>query len=589
MNTRKQQHSHQDFSQAYSSRWRYVLVTVLFSCMFLALIAQAVYLQVVDNEYLQSQGDARYLRVKNEVPTRGMILDRNGQPLAISTPVDSIWAHPPTIIQNKDKYSYAQLAELLSVSRQQFLQLVAKNKARQFLYLKRHLPPKQAQRIIELDVPGISAVREYRRYYPAGPVVGHVLGFTNIDDVGQEGVELAFNEVLSGHAGKTQVLKDQVGHIVEYVEQLSPVEHGNDITLSLDARIQYLAYRYLQAAVKKHQASSASLVALDAKTGEILAMVNAPDFNPNNRAELKSSRVRNRAITDLFEPGSVVKPFTIGMVMDEGEIEAGTVVDTSPGYLMIGEHKISDTKDYGELTVAGVIKKSSNVGAAKIAMQIAPRHLVKTFDKLGFGHAVDIGLQGEQKGLLPKRRKWRPIEHATLSYGYGTSVNTLQLARAYTALANDGRILPISLHPVKQQPQGKRVFSKETVQELRSMLESVVSTEGTAKLGRVEQYSVAGKTGTVHRLVNGQYDNDSYISVFAGFAPASNPDVVMVVVVNDPQGDDYYGGLVAAPVFSSVMSGALRFRNILPDKIEQSVGQTDLTAKHNRVDDEGVM
>lgn len=573
MNARRQKKSNQDFSQAYSSQWRYTLVSVLFGLMFVVLIAQAVYLQVVDKEYLQSQGDARYLRVKNEQPTRGMILDRYGQPLAISTPVDSIWAHPPTIMQNQSKYSYKKLTQLLGISRQQFLQLVAKNKSRQFLYLKRHLSPMQAQKIIDLDVPGINSVREYRRYYPAGPVVGHVLGFTNIDNVGQEGAELAFNKILSGHPGKTQVLKDQVGHVVEYVEQLSPVEHGEDITLSLDARIQYLAYRYLQAAVKRHRAPSASLVALDAKTGEILAMVNAPDFNPNNRAELKSARFRNRAITDLFEPGSVIKPFTIAMALDEGQVQADTVVDTSPGYMMIGRSKISDTKDYGELTVSEVIRKSSNVGSAKVAMELAPRYLVKILDDLGFGHSADIGLQGERKGLLPKRRKWRPVEHATLSYGYGLSVSALQLARAYTALATDGRVLPVSLHPVKRPPKGERVFSSGTTNELRAMLESVVSIEGTARKAAIDQYRVAGKTGTVHRLVDGRYDEDSYISVFAGFAPASDPDVVMVVVVHDPKGDDYYGGLVAAPVFSSVMSGALRFRNVMPDKVEAPLEQ----------------
>ena len=576
MNAGRNKEINQDFSQAYTARWRYVLVSVLFGVMFLALISQAVYLQVVDNEYLQSQGDARYLRVKNEQPTRGMILDRHGKPLAVSTPVDSIWAHPPTIIKNQSKYSYSKLSKLLGLSRQQFLQLVTKNKGRQFMYLKRHLSPKQAQEIIALEIPGINSLREYRRYYPAGPVVGHVLGFTNIDNVGQEGAELAFNSILSGHAGKTQVLKDQVGHVVEYVEQLSPVEHGNSITLSLDARIQYLAYRYLQAAVKKNQASSASLVVLDAKTGEILAMVNAPDFNPNNRAELKSSHFRNRAITDLFEPGSVVKPFTIAMAIDQGEVNPDTLVDTSPGYMMIGSNKISDTKNYGELTVAGVIVKSSNIGSAKIAMQLAPRHLVRTFDKLGFGHATDIGLQGEQKGLVPKRRKLRTVEHATLSYGYGLSVNTLQLARAYTALANDGKVLPVSLYPVRQRPEGEKVFSSETVIQLKDMLKSVVSLEGTAKKAKVEQYSVAGKTGTAHRLVNGRYDDDSYTSVFAGFAPADDPELVMVVVVNDPQGDDYYGGLVAAPVFSNVMTGALRFRNVLPDDVTTSSDSENL-------------
>lgn len=551
------------------STWRYKMIGLIFGSVFIGLIVRAVYLQIIDNEYLQSEGDARYLRVQKEEATRGMIVDRNKQPLAISTPVDSIWMHPPTILRQQKEYSYKELSKLLGMSRDQLLKKAQKAKAKEFSYVKRHLSPQIANKILALEVPGINAVREYKRYYPAGPVLGHVLGFTNIDNEGQEGLELAYNEALKGQAGRTHVLRDQKGHIVEYVEQLSRVKHGEDIKLSLDARIQYLAYRYLQAAVKKHKASSASLVALDAKTGEILAMVSMPDFNPNDRSDLKSAQFRNRSITDSFEPGSTMKPFTIAMALEEGVVKPHSIVDTEKGFYYIGRSRISDTKPYGEISVSDVIKKSSNIGSAKIAMMMQPRDLYDTYRELGFGSTNDLKIPGEQRGILAKRKKWRPIEHATLSYGYGLSVNTLQLARAYLALANDGVLLPVSLHPVAEKPKGTRVFSKDVVDQVALMLEAAVSDKGTAPKARVDQYRVGGKTGTAHKVVNGQYQDDSYMSLFAGFAPISDPEIVLVVSVNDPKGVDYYGGLVAAPVFSSVMSGALRFRDVVPDAIEE--------------------
>ena len=531
------------------STWRYKAIGVLFGGMFLALIARSVFLQVIDTEYLQSQGDARYLRVQKEQPTRGMILDRNGQPLAISTPVDSIWVHPATILEQKDRYSYKQLGELLGISRDDLLNRATQKKAKQFMYLKRHLPPQVAQKIINLEIPGVNKVREYKRYYPAGPVMGHVLGFTNIDNKGQEGLELAYDKELKGQAGRTQVLRDKMGRVVEYVEQLSRVRHGDNINLSIDARIQYLAYRHLQAAVKKHQASSASLVALDAKTGEILAMISAPDFNPNDRAQLKSARFRNRSITDSFEPGSTVKPFTIAMAIEEGVVSAETLIDAGPGHYYIGRSRINDTKPHGEISVSEVISKSSNIGSAKVAMMMEPRDLYDTYRDLGYGETNKLRLQGEARGILSKRKKWRPIEHATMSYGYGLSINTLQLARSYQALANNGKLLPVSLHPVKSAKEGRRVFSEETVAQVNAMLEQAASEDGTAPKAQVPQYRVAGKTGTAHRVIDGKYQDDSYTSTFAGFAPVSDPEIVLVVSVNDPRGVDYYGGLVAAPVF----------------------------------------
>lgn len=549
------------------STWRYSVVWVVFCASFVALFGRAVYLQVIDKDYLQSQGDARYLRTQKDLPNRGMIVDRHSQPLAISTPVNSIWVQPQTIYQQRDKYSYRQLTELLGMTRAELIDRVKAKQSREFVYLKRQVTPQLADKILALEVPGVNSAREFKRYYPAGPVTSHVIGFTNIDNIGQEGAELTFNKRLKGSAGKSRVLRDKRGHVVEYVEQISPVQHGSNVQLSLDLRIQYLAYRYLQAAVKKHQAASASLVALDAKTGEVLAMASAPDFNPNDRSDLTSSRFRNRAITDLFEPGSTVKPLSIGMVLDEGAVSEEEVIDTDPGYYYIGNSKITDTSNHGEITVKEVIQYSSNIGTAKLVMQTPAKRLFEAYSNFGFGQINNLGLPGEQKGLLAKRKKWRPIEHATLSYGYGLSVNTLQLARAYQALANNGMLLPVSIHPLTQTPKGERVLSEQTAKALHIMMESVVSSEGTAPLAQVPSYRVAGKTGTVHKYVDGAYSSDNYLSLFVGFAPASDPDVVIAVIVNDPQGDDYYGGKVAGPVFSKVMEGALRYRNIVPDAL----------------------
>ncbi len=558
------------------STWRYKVVGVIFGGFFIGLVARAGYLQVVDRDYLQSQGNARYLRVQTEPPTRGMIRDRNGEPLAISTPVDSIWMNPSKILEQQSEYSYKKLSKLLGITRDKLLNLAEKRKTREFVYLKRHLAPQDAKAILALNVPGINSVREYKRYYPAAQVTGHVVGFTNIDNAGQEGLELVFDEQLKGRNGRTRVLRDRVGHVVEHVEQLSRVQHGDDVTVSIDSRIQYLAHRHLEAAVKAHKAKTASLVALNAKTGEVLAMVSMPDFNPNDRSELKSSQFKNRSITDSFEPGSTMKPFTVAMALEAGAIKADTLIDTEDGVMQVGGSRIRDTKKLGEITVSDVIKKSSNIGSAKVAMMMRPRDLYNTYVDLGFGQKNKLTLKGEQRGILANRKKWRPIEHATMSYGYGLSVNTLQLARSYLALANEGVLLPVSLHPVKEVPEGERVFSKETVEQVAKMLELAVGDKGTAPAARVDQYRVGGKTGTAHKVINGKYQDDAYMSLFAGYAPLSDPQIVLVVMIDDPRGVDYYGGLVAAPVFSKVMSGALRYMQVPPDNIDN---------KHN-VDEE---
>ncbi len=557
---------------AFAGRHWLVLVVLFLSLGLLA--ARAVFLQVVDTDYLKAQGDARYLRVVHTPPTRGMIIDRNGEPLAVSTPVDSVWAHPGTLL--KQGHSWRKLARLLKVSPAHLKKLCRKNRQREFTYLKRHLPPDTVKRIMSLKIPGVDLVREYRRYYPAGPYTGHVLGFTNIDDEGQEGIELAHNAHLTGVAGTTRVLKDRLGHIVERVERIQPVINGRDLRISLDARIQFLAHRYLQAAMHRHQAKSASVVVLDAKTGEVLAMVNAPSFNPNNRDDIRGSRFRNRAVTDVFEPGSTIKPFTVAMALASGRFGPDTRVDTAPGHLLVGRHRIRDVKDYGLLTVSRVIVKSSNVGAAKIAMEFEPQRLFAALKALGFGYATGVGLPGEVSGTLPARRRWRPIEQATLAFGYGLSSTPLQLARAYAVLANDGILLPVSIAPVQGPVVGDRVMEPTIARQMREMLEKSVSDHGTGRAARVDRYRVAGKTGTVHKVTESGYAEDRYMSVFAGMAPASDPRLVMVVVVNDPRGENYYGGEVAAPVFSKVMAGALRLLNLPPDRHAEPERQADI-------------
>jgi cell division protein FtsI (penicillin-binding protein 3) len=545
----------------YLGRQRFVLA-VLFMALAL-LAARATNLQLEDKDYLQAQGAARYQRTQETASHRGMIMDRHGTPLAVSTPVDSVWAHPPTLWA--EGHSWGRLAKLLGTTTAKLKKQVRSSLQRKFVYLKRHIPPARARQLMALAIPGVDIRREYRRYYPSGPVFGQVIGFTDIDDRGQEGLELAYDDQLAGAPGKALVLRDRVGHVVEHTALIQPVRDGSDLRITLDARLQYLAYRHLKSAVRKHRARGASLVMLDARNGEVLAMVNEPSFNPNNRADRQGNRFRNRAATDVFEPGSTMKPFTVAAALQHETCVPDTRIDTSPGVLKIGGHRIRDTRDYGLLTVSKVVMKSSNIGAAKIAMRFSPNALVETFSRLGFGASTNFGFPGEVAGNLPVRRKWRPVEHATLSYGYGLSTTALQLARAYTALATDGELLPASLLPRVGPVERVRVFEPRVVAQVRHMLELAVSDQGTGSSARIDRYRVAGKTGTVHKIVNGRYADDRYLSVFAGFAPVRQPRLVMVVVVDDPRGADYFGGKVAAPVFSQVMTGALRLLNVAPE------------------------
>ncbi len=559
-----------------SSKLRYFVVLVLFAGMFTAMLARAAYLQIIEPDYLVSEGEARHIRIREQSVPRAMIVDRNGTPLAISTPVDSVWAHPQTVLD--EGHSWGVLSRALGMEVEELSKKLRDASGRQFLYLKRHLSPGDAQEVVKLEVPGIHLEREYRRYYPTAAVAAQVVGFTDIDEKGQEGLELTFDKQLTGSPGRTRVMQDRVGHIVDYVEQLSPPRPGKELRISLDMRIQYLAHRSLLTAYTYHKAESASLVALDAKTGEILAMVSAPDFNPNDGSERVNHRVKNRAITDAFEPGSTIKPITVAMALQQGLIDVNTEFDTSPMY--VGSKAISDTGNYGLLKAEGVIVKSSNVGAVKIAFLSELGSLIEPITRLGFGSVTGVRLPGEQSGNTPTNREvWREVEHATLAYGHGFTTTTLQLAQAYTAFANRGLMLSPTILP-RTNATGTPVFKSSVIDELVPMLESVTSDIGTASLARVNNYRVAGKTGTVERLVGGGYATDSYTSVFAGFAPADDPDIVLVVVVHDPRGEEYFGGSVAAPVFSAVMKGALRLRNIRPTVEEQlwvAVDETELS------------
>ncbi|MEJ2685826.1 MAG: penicillin-binding transpeptidase domain-containing protein [Gammaproteobacteria bacterium] len=543
---------------------RRTLILVLLGVAFAAVVARDLYLQVLDKDFLQGEADARQLRVVEIPAHRGMILDREGQPLAISTPVDSVWANPKEL--NPAPRYLPALAKLLNLKTSDLRRLLAKRANKEFVYLKRQIDPSLAHRVKELGAPGVYLQREYKRYYPAGEVTAHVLGFTNIDDVGQEGLELSYDDWLRGEPGSKRVIQDGRHHIIEDVDQIRAPRPGHNLTLSLDRGIQYLAYRELKAAVLKHHAKSGSVVVLDPKTDEVLAMVNQPSFNPNNRTHIDQAAMRNRAVTDVFEPGSTMKPFTIAAALESGRYTPHTPIGTAPGFIRVGDNTIRDDADYGMLDVTGVITKSSNVGATKIALSISPKRQWSMLTRMGFGETTGSGFPGEVSGRLPFYRNWPKVERASVAFGYGISVTALQLARAYAVLADGGVRHPVTFLKLDKPPVGHRVITAKIAREMRTMLETEVSRQGTGYKARVPGYRVAGKTGTVHKFIDGSYAKHQYISVFAGMAPASDPRLVMVVMINDPQGV-YYGGLVAAPVFSKVMAGSLRLLDVSPDDL----------------------
>jgi len=544
---------------------RLSLVIAFFGLAAASLIARAVHLQVLNKDFLNRQADSRHLRTEKISAHRGSITDRNGNPLAISTPVDSVWANPQELVIAVDRVP--ELARTLNLDAELLMRRITRSMNKEFLYLKRHLSPDQAHAVMSLKLPGVNVLREYRRYYPAGEVTGHLVGFTNVDDKGQEGIELAYNYWLSGESGAKRVLKDRLGRSVENIESIRAPRHGKDLRISIDLRLQYLAYRALKAAIQQHKAESGSVVVLDTVTGEVLAMVNQPTYNPNDRAQYSAERYRNRAITDIFEPGSSIKPLIIAAALESGRYRAGSMVDTAPGYVVVGPKKIEDTRNLGRISLATVLVRSSNVGATKIALSLEPDQLWATLSSFGLGSLTASLFPGESAGLLAHYDDWRQITQATLGYGYGVSVTPLQLAQAYAALGSDGILRPVSLVRLDEPASGERILASDNAIAVRRMLEEVVKPGGTGKNASVTGYRVAGKTGTSWKFSAGGYSKDKYFSIFAGLAPASEPRLAAVVVIDEPTGDLYYGSDVAAPVFAEVMTESLRLFAIAPDAL----------------------
>ncbi|AZT82924.1 penicillin-binding protein 2 [Marinobacter sp. NP-4(2019)] len=542
--------------------WRYGSVLGVFLLVVGALGWRLVDLHVVDNEFLRKQGDVRTIRVESIDAHRGVITDRHGEPLAVSTPVQTVWANPSELDPQEPRLSH--LARLLDISEARLRQRLVTYEGREFIYLRRKIQPGLAERALALEIPGIYSRQEYRRYYPAGEVTSHVVGFANIDENGQEGIELAYNQWLSGESGRKRVLKDNRGRVIKDLTLIRDARPGRDLALSIDLRLQYLAYRELKAVVEAHSARGGTLVMLDVDTGEVLAMVNQGSYNPNDRSQLSADRLRNRAITDLFEPGSTMKPVAMAAALESGKYNLNSTIDTAPGYRRFGRFTIRDSHNYGVLGVTGIIAKSSNVGMSKIATELGGDVIRNLYSRLGIGQPTGIGFPGEAVGVLPAPPKWRPVEEATLSYGYGMSVNALQLAQAYMVLANGGIRYPLSLMKLDERPVGERVLSEKVSFQVREMLREVVEN-GTGKRAQPGFYSAGGKTGTVHLVGKGGYEDSQYKAIFAGMAPIDHPRIVTVVAVDAPQSGEYYGGEVAAPVFARVMSDALRLLNVKPE------------------------
>lgn len=539
------------------------MVVMFFALATIVLLARAVQLQVFSTEFLNQQADTRHLRTEKISAHRGSVVDRNGEPLAISTPVDSVWANPQELVAAVDHVP--ELAGILDIDPDQLMRRITRSMDKEFLYLKRHLSPEVAGQVLSLKLPGVSALREYRRYYPAGEVAGHLVGFTNIDDDGQEGLELAFNHWLSGESGSKRVLKDRLGRAVENVANIKSPRHGKDLRSSIDLRLQYLAYRTLKGAIQKHKAGSGSVVILDVRTGEVLAMVNQPSYNPNDRSQFSAERYRNRAVTDIFEPGSSIKPLILAAALESGRYQGSSVIDTSPGYVIVGPKRIEDPNNLGRVSLTTILSRSSNVGVTKIAMSLEADQLWQAMTRFGLGSLTSSGFPGESAGLLTHYNDWRQINQATLGYGYGVSVTALQLAQAYAAIGNDGEIRPVSLVALDQPNVSRRIISSENALTVRRMMEEVVRPGGTGSEASVPGYRIAGKTGTSWKFAPGGYSEDKYFSIFAGLAPASDPRVAAVVIIDEPTGNLYYGGDVAAPLFGNVMAESLRLLAVPPD------------------------
>ena len=542
--------------------WRFGSVLGVFLLVVAGIAWRLVDLHVVDNDFLRKQGDVRTIRVESIDAHRGVVTDRHGEPLAVSTPVQTVWANPSET--DPEDPQLTVLARILGLSEGALRERLRQYAGREFIYLRRKVQPSVAREALALGVGGIYARQEYRRYYPAGEVTAHVVGFTDIDEHGQEGIELAYNKWLTGEPGQKRVLKDNRGRVIKDLMLIRDARPGKDLELSIDLRLQYLAYRELKAVVGAHKARGGTLVMLDVDTGEVLAMVNQGSYNPNDRSQLAAENLRNKAITDLFEPGSTMKPLTIAAALESGEYTVNSTIDTSPGFRRFGRFTIRDHRNYGVLDLTEIIVKSSNVGVSNIATDLGGNTLRNLYARLGLGQATGIGFPGEAVGVLPAPPKWRPVEESTLSYGYGMSVNALQLAQAYMVIANGGVRYPLSLMKQEQRPQGQRVLSEQVTRAVRDMLKQAVA-RGTGKRAQPGLYAAGGKTGTVHLVGANGYEDSQYKAIFAGMAPIDDPRIVTVVAVDAPQAGEYYGGEVAAPVFARVMGDALRLLNVKPE------------------------
>ncbi|HMM52241.1 MAG: penicillin-binding protein 2 [Burkholderiales bacterium] len=541
--------------------WRSQVVMLMVAIAFVALAARAVWLQVFSQNFLQKQGEMRYAKTIELPASRGKIFDRNGVVLASSLPARAVWAIPEEV--DATPRQVASLAKLLDIGERELRRKLSEED-RSFVYLKRQVDAAVAERVAALKITGIHQQPEYKRYYPQGETFAHVVGFTNVEDVGQEGVELARNPELAGRPGSRRVIRDRLGRVIEDVRAVREPHNGRDLALSIDSKIQFLAFDALREAVQSNKAKAGAAVVIDARSGEVLALANWPTYNPNQRGQLSGAQLRNRAITDTFEPGSTMKPFTVALALELGEVTPSTVIQTAPGRLTIGPNTIGDAHPHGPLTVEQIVQKSSNVGTAKIALGMPARKMWEMYTELGFGQAPRIGFPGAVAGRVRPYRSWRPIEQATMSYGYGLSVSLLQLARAYTVFANDGELLPLSMFKVDEPPSGQPVIAAKTARAVRQMLEMAAGPGGTAPQAQIAGYRVAGKTGTAHKRDGGRYVN-KYLASFVGFAPVSDPRVIVAVMVDEPAAGKYYGGLVAAPVFARIAGDSLRTLRVPPD------------------------
>jgi cell division protein FtsI (penicillin-binding protein 3) len=541
--------------------WRSRIVLFVLFAAFMTLAGRALWLQGISKEFLQKQGESRYARTLELPATRGKITDRNGQVLASSMPVKAVWAIPEDVLE-APKEKLRDLGKLLDMSERELHKKLDSD--RTFVYLKRQVEQDTVDKILALDIAGIHTRKEYKRFYPLGEVVAHVVGFTNVEDVGQDGMELAAQKNLAGKTGSRRVIKDRLGRVVEDIESVREPHDGKDLALSIDSKIQYIAFSQLKEAVEKHKAKAGAIVVLDAKTGEVLALANLPTYNPNDRSKLTGAQLRNRVLTDTFEPGSTMKPFTVALALETKRITPATLIQTAPGRLTIGRATIGDAHAHGILTVAQIIEKSSNVGTSKLALQMQPQEMWEMFTTVGLGQQPKFGFPGAVAGRVRPYASWRPIEQATMSYGHGISASLIQMARSYMVFARDGDIIPWTFHKTTDQPIGQRVISEKTARAVRSMLEMAAGPGGTAPKAQVPGYRVAGKTGTSHKLEKGQYVN-KYVASFVGFAPVSDPRIIIAVMIDEPSNGKHYAGEVAAPVFSAVAANALRALNIAPD------------------------